>query len=90
MRLTYTLTFMLALLLLPVFLLPAGLAQDTDTPATDPDASEVVLRLGNQELTLAEFEERYRFYLFNLAAERGLPLDEETIPTLAGIAPGLS
>lgn len=80
-----TLTFMLALLL-PVFFLPEGLAQATD-PATSPDASEVVLRLGDQELTLAEFEERYRFYLFNLAAERGLPLDEETIPTLAELRP---
>ena len=86
MRLTYLLTFMLAVLLASV-----GLAQDsdtqTDTSVPDPAANEVVLRLGDQELTLAEFEQRYRFYLFNLAAERGLPLDEQTIPTLAELRP---
>lgn len=65
-----------------------GWAQDTDAP--QPDASQadaVVLRLGDQELTLAEFDERYRFYLYNIAAERGLPLDEEAISTLAELRP---
>ena len=48
---------------------------------------EVVLRVGSEEITLSEFEERYRFYLFNLASERGVALTEDVIPTLAELRP---
>ena len=47
-----------------------GAAQDTADP--------VVLRINGTEVTRSSFDERFEFYIANLASQQGIPLNDET------------
>ena len=51
----------------------------------DPDA--VVIQLGDQTITQEEFEERFSVALRNIAAQQGLPLNEQVLAQLGSLRP---
>jgi len=58
------------------------------TPAASPaDPNAVVLRLGDTEVTAAEFEPRFNIALRGLAAQQGAPLDEATLAQFGALRP---
>ena len=65
---------------------PAG---EADVPLVggdlDPDAP--VIQLGDETITQEEFEERFSVALRNIAAQQGLPLNEQVLAQLGNLRP---
>lgn len=55
--------------------------------AAPADPNAVVLKLGNTEVTAAEFEPRFEIALRSLAAQQGAPLDEATLAQFGALRP---
>lgn len=64
---------------------PGAATQPAPTAPADPNA--VVLRLGDTEVTAAEFEPRFNVALRGLAAQQGAPLDAATLEQFASLRP---
>ena len=66
-----------------------GAQSPTGTPLVggnlDPDA--VVIQLGDQTIDQEEFEERFSIALRNIAAQQGLPLNEQVLAQLGNLRP---
>lgn len=50
-------------------------------------AEDAVMRLGEQTITLGEFDARFDFYVANLAASQNMPITEETRPIFEQLRP---
>ncbi len=55
--------------------------------AQTPEADAIVLRLGERTVLLSEFDERFDFYIGNLAARQNMPLTDETRPVFEQLRP---
>jgi len=68
-------------------LLFVAVAQDSGGAARGPGSDAVVLRLGDETITQDEFERRFEVALRNLAAQQGVPLNEESLAQLGNLRP---
>ncbi len=66
-----------------------GAAGTTDVPLVggdlNPDAP--IIQLGDETITQEEFEERFSIALRNIAAQQGLPLNEQVLAQLGNLRP---
>lgn len=72
-------TFTAVLTLLAALFAGSAWAQDDDNP--------VVLRVGDEERTLEEFDRRFEIAVRGVAARQGMPMNEQTRAQLEALAP---
>jgi peptidyl-prolyl cis-trans isomerase C len=71
-----------------IALLGIAFAQDTDTETpTEAAAETVVIQVGEQTMSLAEFDERFLLTARNIAAQQGMALSEDMLSQLIGLRP---
>jgi parvulin-like peptidyl-prolyl isomerase len=77
------------LIVLFALLVSFAIAQDTTTAATEtaPGADPVVVRVGDKEETLSNFNDRFEIAITSLAAQRGIALDAALRAQLEGFKP---
>ena len=66
---------------------PAAQSAPSAEPAAPADPNAVVFRLGDTEVTAAEFEPRFNIALRGLAAQQGAPLDAATLEQFSALRP---
>ena len=66
---------------------PAAQNAQSAEPAAPTDPNAVVFRLGDEEVTAAEFEPRFNIALRGLAAQQGAPLDAATLAQFSSLRP---
>ena len=66
---------------------PAAQSAPSAEPAAPADPNAVVFRLGDEEITAAEFEPRFNVALRGLAAQQGAPLDAATLEQFSALRP---
>lgn len=72
-----------------VALLGIAFAQDTDTTETAAETSEttVVIQVGEDTMSLTEFDERFLLTARNIAAQQGMGLTDDMLGQLIGLRP---
>jgi peptidyl-prolyl cis-trans isomerase C len=76
------------LLLCLVVLVGIAFAQDTDAQDTEPDTAEtVVIEVGEDTMSLTEFDERFLLTARNIAAQQGMGLTDDMLGQLIGLRP---
>jgi len=81
-RVRFCLVALLGVAFLGVTFLGVAFAQDSETPA-----DTVVIEIGEQTMSLAEFDERFLLTARNIAAQQGMSLNDEMLGQLIGLRP---